>query len=241
MQVGRCDWRPESVCLCEFLPERPLDIRMTVCILQHPNEESRSLTTVPLLSASLPRDKCIIHRGKRFPPSKYPHLDAILEKPERAILLYPGREAVDLSQLVVDDEYRRTIDTLVVLDGTWRQASSIFNTNPRLHVLQLVKLSVSTTSTYVIRTQPSDNCWSTVESVALALSILESNSDIHKTFELPLKALCDFQLKHGAVVHQSKEATRKEQERQLKQRCEHQIDVRIGGTSATITELSLDT
>lgn len=83
-------------------------------------------------------------------------MDRILETPERAVLLYPSREgmyfvkmsstlslhvltsAVDLSQLVSDHDHRQSIDTLVVLDGTWRQASSIFNTNARLQVLQLV-------------------------------------------------------------------------------------------------------
>ena len=46
--------------------------------------------------------------------------------------------AVDLSQLVTADYQTKSIDTLVVLDGTWRQASSIFNTNERLQILKLV-------------------------------------------------------------------------------------------------------
>jgi DTW domain-containing protein YfiP len=78
-----------------------------------------------------------------------------------------------------------------------------------------VKLTVPAISSYVIRTQPTDNCLSTVESVALALSLLEGNPDIHKIFVRPLQALCDIQLEHGAVVHQSKEAIKRMQEKHI--------------------------
>ena len=57
---------------------------------------------------------------------------------------------------------------------------------------------------YVVRTQPSEGCLSTVESVALAISILEENPEIIDQLVNPLKALCSFQLKHGAVEHHDK-------------------------------------
>lgn len=56
-------------------------------------------------------------------------------------------------------------------------------------------------SEYVIRTQPNMGCLSTVETVAIALSTLESSSDLQTALLQPLRALCQYQLERGAVQH----------------------------------------
>ena len=87
-----------------------------------------------------------------------------------------------------------------------------------------VKLSCSSISEYVIRTQPSKHGLSTIESVAHAIAWLDSAPDIvevrihttdyyfyvnnvslFQTLVRPLRALCQHQLDHGAVVHHSKD------------------------------------
>uniref|UniRef100_A0A665TE27 tRNA-uridine aminocarboxypropyltransferase n=1 Tax=Echeneis naucrates TaxID=173247 RepID=A0A665TE27_ECHNA len=68
-----------------------------------------------------------------------------------------------------------------------------------------VQLNRTLSSQYVIRTQPSNICLSTLECAAVALSILEQNDDIQEVLLRPLKALCSFQLQHGAQIHHSKE------------------------------------
>lgn len=103
--------------------------------------------------------------------------------------------------------------------------------------LEQVQLSRTQSSEYVIRTQPTNSCLSTLECAALTLSMLEQKEYIKEVtiamlfstlvlyiivrylFDLssslfshdvqvllrPLKALCSFQLEHGAQVHHSKE------------------------------------
>ena len=56
----------------------------------------------------------------------------------------------------------------------------------------------------MVRTQPSEKCLSTVESAALAISIMEKRCEIVDQLVNPLKALCTFQLKFGAVEHHDK-------------------------------------
>ncbi|XP_066129911.1 tRNA-uridine aminocarboxypropyltransferase 2 [Saccopteryx bilineata] len=68
-----------------------------------------------------------------------------------------------------------------------------------------VQLKTSISSQYVIRTQPTNRCLSTLECAAVALSILEKNNYIQETLLRPLQALCSFQLQHGAQVRLSKE------------------------------------
>ena len=59
-------------------------------------------------------------------------------------------------------------------------------------------------SHYVIRTQPTENSLSTVETAALCIAILENRKDVVETFLKPLDALCQFQLQNGAVSHDCK-------------------------------------
>jgi DTW domain-containing protein YfiP len=66
-----------------------------------------------------------------------------------------------------------------------------------------VKLLLEGTSEYVIRTQPTDGCLSTLETAAQALALVEGSNEILEILLRPMKALCLFQLNHGAVTHQS--------------------------------------
>lgn len=93
----------------------------------------------------------------------------------------------------------------MLIDGTWQQAKSMYKSSPNLHKMKQVKLLVEKPSHYVIRTQPMEACLSTVETAAEALSVLERDDKFAVELVRPLQALCNFQIKHGALEHQSKE------------------------------------
>lgn len=153
-----------------------------------------------MLRFGLSEGKCAIYKGKRF-PGKHEDLEGLLTDPN-TILLYPSKTAVDLKSLLHNNI--NTCFNLVILDGTWSQAKAIYASNPILHKIKQVKLLSKHVSNYVIRTQPTDGCLSTLETAAEALTLLENN-DEYKKLLAPLKTLCDFQLKNGAISHQSKE------------------------------------
>ncbi|XP_013784237.1 DTW domain-containing protein 2-like [Limulus polyphemus] len=195
--------RPSRVCWCTFLPSTPLDVSCKVVILQHPAEEKRCLRTSPILEVALPKGHCIVRKGRKFSSERNNDMQDILTSQD-TLVLYPGEKATDLTELPTVKS-RGSPYNIVILDGTWSQARSIFYNSKELHGLKQVQLQPGYSSSYVIRTQPTSECLSTVETVAVTLSYLEESPKIHELLVHPLKAMCQFQLDHGAVPHQSKE------------------------------------
>ncbi|XP_008286807.1 cardiomyopathy-associated protein 5 [Stegastes partitus] len=196
--------RPQKVCLCPFLPPQPLEVSTCLYVVQHPAEESRVLRTVPLLAACLPQGKCNVIVGRRFNEEKHPELAAVCHD-SRTLILYPGPKSQNLEDLVQYQEVGTVKHNVIIIDGTWSQAKNMFLKNSLFHLPKQVQLNRTLSSQYVIRTQPSNICLSTLECAAVALSILERNDEIQEVLLRPLKALCSFQLQHGAQIHHSKE------------------------------------
>ncbi|XP_072272153.1 tRNA-uridine aminocarboxypropyltransferase 2 [Pyxicephalus adspersus] len=194
--------RPQKVCLCPFLPAQPINVSTCLYIVQHPAEESRVLRTVPLLAACLPDDKCKVLIGRRFGEERYPELAAVCRNPS-TFILYPGAAAANLEELSLEADQQP--HSLIIIDGTWSQAKDIFYKNSLFRLPKQVQLKTTVSSQYVIRTQPTNTCLSTLECAAIALSIMEKNTAIQETILSPLRALCSFQLQHGAQIHHSKE------------------------------------
>jgi len=160
--------RPQRVCWCAYLPEKPIKIRGKVIVLQHPGEEKRNLKTAPMLLNGLESGCCVIYYGKKFPTRKHEGLAELLSEPN-TFVLFPGVKSRCLKQVVqsysAGEQYN-----LVLIDGTWSQAKSIYFHSPFLHDLPQVSLPEPGPSLYVVRTQPSEHCVSTVESAAMAIS-----------------------------------------------------------------------
>lgn len=193
--------RPESVCFC--LDIEPLAaLKNHLIILQHPNELKRCLRTTKILELSIPSTNYHLFNGKRFNSKKFPKLYEIINERE-TILLYPSPSAELLDTIEVPETGSGF--NIIILDGTWSQARVLYNTNLFLHSLRCFKLNSTRPSQYVIRTQPTEICLSTVEAAAMILTHMESNLTIYDRLTRPLKTICDYQLDKGAVKHQSKE------------------------------------
>jgi DTW domain-containing protein len=151
------------VCVCAAVVE--IATRTRVVILQHPRERKVPIGTARLAEIAFPNSAR--HVGVDF--SGDPAVHAALTESEPApILLYPGPSAQTLP-----DHVPRHPVTLVVLDGTWSQASKLFKKNPLLATLPRFALEPSEPSRYRIRREPARHCMSTIEAIVQALELLE--------------------------------------------------------------------
>jgi len=199
-QCNRC-LRPSTVCWCKSI--NSIKTSCKVVIIQHPHEEKRCLRTAPILEAALPPQSYIKVRAKRFSQHRHPELWKLISSPN-SIVMYPGPNATKLEDLPKIGPNQATYN-IILIDGTWHQAKSMYYNSAKLKTVQQVCLGEEYQSEYVIRTQPSQSALSTVETAAIALATLEDNWSLYSSLVEPLKALCQFQISHGAVPHDSKE------------------------------------
>ncbi len=176
--------RPARVCYCAAI--RAIETRTRVAILQHPRESDVPINTARIAALSLSRSS--LHVGLDFRGDRL--LQAAIANPAApAILLYPGQGAKDL-----------TLDppsgpvTLVVVDGTWWQASKLFKQNPFLAGLPRYGLRPAEPSRYRIRREPDAHCLSTIEALELALSVLEDRPEGLPELLRPFDAMVEMQL-----------------------------------------------
>ena len=191
--------RPQKVCWCDYLPTPKVSLKSgtSIIILQHPSEKKRKIRTALMALHGLQDGHCQI-----FVRRKLTETDDLCETIKRtnSYLLYPSAASKNISTLASDDKEK----TLIILDGTWDEAKKIYARSSILQSLPTIHLELDKKSEYVVRTQPSEKCLSTIETIAHSLAILENNPLISEKLLKPLQMLCKFQLSHGAVEHDSK-------------------------------------
>ena len=195
--------RPTAVCICCSASDSKININSKIVVLKHPSEEKRSLTTVPLLQMLLPPKSCHVFVGVSFCCKRPPELAKILSSCQ-CYLVYPTRDAKLIEEAV---EPGATNCAFILLDASWRRVKGLYAKNESwLSKLPYVKLNSSQISQYVIKTQPNDQCVSTLEAAALVLNHVEGDNfpGIYDAITEPLKSLCQHQLDHGAQKHESR-------------------------------------
>jgi len=186
-------------CVCEFTT--PIKTRTKLLILQHPQEPGVDIGTAPILQASFPGT--VLRTGLSWPNFKRALGREDVEN-RRWGVLYLGSVRVedlpkDRTLFVVDkkgapredqDAMLRDLEGIVVLDGTWSQAKTLWWRNAWLLKLPRIVIRSSRRSLYdQIRKEPRHGCLSTVETVGEVLQALERRDDIQPILDKPLTEL----------------------------------------------------
>jgi DTW domain-containing protein YfiP len=155
--------------VCDRIVSYPTERR--VLILQHPQEQDALLGSAQILTASLPKAKLVVGLSWR-------NLAAVLDEEgvdaRRWAVLFPDNKSAD-DQVTA----RRgnlvepaALEGIVVLDGTWSKAKTLWWRNPWLTKLNRMTLKPARPSIYgKLRAEPRREFISTLESVAAALTL----------------------------------------------------------------------
>jgi DTW domain-containing protein YfiP len=194
---SRCERTPRY-CVCAFT--QPLQVKTKVLVLQHPQEPGVDIGTVPIIRSLLP--SAVIRTGL-----SWPNLRKALGEETSAQswgVLYLGSVHVeelpkDRKLFVVDkkglpvpnqDAELKKLQGIVLLDGTWSQAKTLWWRNAWLLKLRRLVVNSQTRSLYDrIRKEPRKGCLSTLETAGEVLEALDAREDIIPAITKPLQEL----------------------------------------------------
>jgi DTW domain-containing protein len=177
--------KPQTLCICASVPS--VDNRTGVYVLQHPRERNHSIGTARFAQLGLRNVRVEIAWNAGDVEATRP---AWL--PEGAALLYPRPDALDLRDLPAAQHPKH----LVVLDGTWHTARTLYRDKQWLHALPHVRFTPDAPSRYRLRKEPAADYVSTIEAIVEALRFIEPETAGLDALLGAFDAMIDAQLEH---------------------------------------------
>jgi DTW domain-containing protein YfiP len=199
---------PETCTSCQKLPElcvcssvKPLKSQLQILILQHPQEPDKELGSARLAHLSLPENSTL-KIGLSWANLKKAsgREDA---QPGRWGVLYLGSGVKGKAQGALQFVSKTGapvaapeagLDGIVILDGTWSQAKTLWWRNAWLLKLRRMVLTPQYKSLYrELRKEPRRECLSTIESIGECLTALGESPEIEKGLKSLFSELLDKQ------------------------------------------------
>ncbi|HEY8332335.1 MAG TPA: tRNA-uridine aminocarboxypropyltransferase [Tardiphaga sp.] len=189
-ECPRCQ-KPLPLCICDSIV--PVENKLSILILQHPQEQDRALGTARVAAAHF--KNAVVKVGLSW-PSLAKALGRPVQDQSRWAVLYLGSAKVsdfetDRDILAIDrkgeaEENQRAllkdIQGIVILDGTWSQAKALWWRNAWMLKLQRVILGPAKPSLYgKLRKEPRKDGLSTIEAAGMLIAGLEKRPDIEET------------------------------------------------------------
>lgn len=156
-----------------------LDLGTRLELVMHHRETRRTTATGPLALAVLRNGGLHVH-GRRDAPLDLSHLHGEGGEARRVLVLFPSESARPLSRSLIGEDPRPI--TLVVPDGSWRQAGRIAKRVPGLQHAERVTLPSGPPSRWGIRRETKAAGLATLEAIARALGVLEG-ADVQRQLE----------------------------------------------------------
>jgi len=185
--------KPMPLCICDSIA--PIENRIALLILQHPQEQDRALGTARL--TALHFKDAVLKIGLSW-PSLSKALGRPVHDPSRWAVLYLGSanvgdldteaEIVAINRKGEIEEGQgsilSSIEGIVLLDGTWSQAKALWWRNAWMLKCQRVILGPKHPSRYgQLRKEPRRDGLSTIEAAGMLLGALERRPDITATLD----------------------------------------------------------
>jgi len=180
---ARCS-RPGAVCVCDRVV--PLSTERRVVILQHPQEQDFALGTAGLVAASLDKAKLVV--GLSWASLEHALGERRVDAKRWAVIFPQPKDKelpppTDATHVLYDRHggvvKAKQLAGIIVLDGSWSQAKTLWWRNAWLLKLKRMALYPTTPSIYgALRREPRTQFVSTLESVALALRAMGEDAEV---------------------------------------------------------------
>jgi len=199
--------RPAVACVCDRIVQYATTRR--ILILQHPQERDALLGSAQILTASLPQAKLVIGLSWRNLAHALGEEDV---DARRWAVLFPDAElpADQVTSRAGRAVELGSIDGIVVLDGTWSKAKTLWWRNPWLSKLNRMTLKPGQPSIYGrLRAEPRREFVSTLESVAAALTLSGESPEIEAGLARVFRTLVQRVRDANLIPAKSRRAPRK--------------------------------
>jgi DTW domain-containing protein YfiP len=191
--------KPSPLCICDSIT--PIENKLSLLILQHPQEQDRALGTARL--TALHFKDAVVKIGLSW-PSLAKALGRPVADPSRWAVLYLGSAkvaeldtnsdivAIDRKGQIEDNQRAilRGIEGIVLLDGTWSQAKALWWRNAWMLKCRRVILGPARPSLYgKLRREPRRDGLSTIEAAAMLIGRLEGRPEIEAELQKSFQGL----------------------------------------------------
>jgi hypothetical protein len=189
--------KPSPLCVCAEVT--PLANRIALLILQHPQEQDKTLGTARLLAHHLTNATLTVGLswpslakalGRPADPRQWAvlYLGSAKAEPDREVVVLNDKGAPCPDQ----DAQLAGIRGVVVLDGTWSQAKALWWRNPWVLKCRRVILGPKHPSRYGrVRTEPRKDSLSTIEAAGQLLSRLERRPEIETALDASFQLMLE--------------------------------------------------
>jgi DTW domain-containing protein len=192
----RC-FKPSSTCVCESI--QPVNNRTGITIVQHPRERHHPIGTARFLQLGLSHVRLLEDTAGRL------REEQDVAMPPGTGVLYPSPDAIDLATLPREQQPSH----LVVIDGTWHQAKTLYRDIPWLKQLPHYRFTPKAESRYRIRREPRVDYVSTLEATLAALSFIEPELGDFEGLLTAFDRMIDVQIARAATRTQKRVRVRR--------------------------------
>jgi DTW domain-containing protein YfiP len=144
-----------------------MSLATRLIVLMHYRESFLTTNSAKLARVALENSEIRL-RGEKGRPTPS---DGLHSDERQSLFLFPSKEAAILTPELIASLGKPI--TLIVPDGTWRQAKRVGRREPALAQVPHVKLPPGALSNYRLRREPNDESVSTFEAIARAFGIIE--------------------------------------------------------------------
>jgi DTW domain-containing protein YfiP len=168
-----------SLCICNLIPR--IETRTRLVLFIHRREDRKPTNSGRLGAACLNNSEVIVRGHESSPTPPF-----VWDEETQPLFLYPHDDAVPITQFTASE---RPI-TLVVPDGTWRQASKVRNRVLGLRDVPCVSIEPDAPTSYRLRTETRPGGLATLEAIARAFGVLEG-AHVRSALELVFRAMVE--------------------------------------------------